>query len=416
MRAAGHGAYREAADYFERALVASARLPQDRRLIEQDVELRFALRNALWPAGEFDRILPHLREAIRGAEALADEPRIARSCSFMSQYFWIVSDYKNAIESGLRAETIGRAHNDLSIQVSTNLHLGLAYHALGDYHKCIEVLGRNVDALTEKLVNEHFGLAALPSVYSRTWLAWSLAELGEFREGLQAGRDEVKIAEAAGHPLTQINALFGIGYVHLRQGGFRDAVAALERAFALCESVRVPFWQPVASSLLGYAYALSDRVTDALPLLESAVGGAAAMHRRVDQALWSIHLSEALLWVDRIDDARGNAQNALQLARQHGERGNEAHALRIQGEALSRGFDDGQALDHYQAALKLAELLNMRPLIAHCRFGLGKFWWRCDKRHEAEAALLAATTMYRNMGMHFWLEQAEAALTEIPTA
>jgi tetratricopeptide (TPR) repeat protein len=230
MRAAGHGAYKEAADCFERALVASARLPQDRRVIEEDVELRFALRNALWPAGEFDRILPHLREAIRGSDALADEPRIARSCSFMSQYFWIVSDYQNAIESGLRAETIGRAHNDLSLQISTNLHLGLAHHALGDYLKSIEVLGRNVELLKEKLVNEHFGLAALPSVYSRTWLAWSFAELGEFREGLQVGRDEVKIAEAAGHPLTQINALFGIGYVHLKQGNIGDAVAALERA------------------------------------------------------------------------------------------------------------------------------------------------------------------------------------------
>jgi tetratricopeptide (TPR) repeat protein len=137
------------------------------------------------------------------------------------------------------------------------------------------------------------------------------------------------------------------------------------------------------------------------------------MHRRVDQALWSVHLSEALLRTDRIDDARRNAQNAIQLARQHGERGNEAHALRIQGEALSRGFDDGQALDHYQAALQLAEALNMRPLIAQCRFGLGKFWQGCGKRHEAEAALPAATTMYRDMGMHFWLKQAEAALIEV---
>jgi hypothetical protein len=92
----------------------------------------------------------------------------------------------------------------------------------------------------------------------------------------------MQIAEAAGHPLTQINALFGIGYVHLRQGSIGEAVAALEQAFSLCETVRVRFWQPVASSFLGYAYSLSDRVADALPLLVSAVASAAAMHRSVD--------------------------------------------------------------------------------------------------------------------------------------
>jgi hypothetical protein len=35
-----------------------------------------------------------------------------------------------------------------------------------------------------------------------------------------------------------------------------------------------------------------------------------------------------------------------------------------------------------------------------------------DKRREAQEHLTTATTMYREMGMVFWLAQAEAQLSE----
>jgi Tetratricopeptide repeat len=65
---------------------------------------------------------------------------------------------------------------------------------------------------------------------------------------------------------------------------------------------------------------------------------------------------------------------------------------------------------HYQAALSLAQDLGMRPLIAHCHLGLGKLNRRTGKREQAREYLTTATTMYREMDMRFWLEQAEAEL------
>jgi hypothetical protein len=52
----------------------------------------------------------------------------------------------------------------------------------------------------------------------------------------------------------------------------------------------------------------------------------------------------------------------------------------------------------------------MRPLIAHCHLGLGKLYRRTDKREQAGEHLATATTMYRDMGMTYWLEKAEAEL------
>ena len=56
----------------------------------------------------------------------------------------------------------------------------------------------------------------------------------------------------------------------------------------------------------------------------------------------------------------------------------------------------------------------MRPLLAHCHVGLGKLYRRTDKREDAREHLTTATTMYREMGMTYWVEQAEAALRELP--
>jgi hypothetical protein len=55
----------------------------------------------------------------------------------------------------------------------------------------------------------------------------------------------------------------------------------------------------------------------------------------------------------------------------------------------------------------------MRPFVAHCHLGLGKLYRRTGKREQAQEHLSTATTMYREMDMRFYLEQAEAAMKEL---
>jgi hypothetical protein len=56
----------------------------------------------------------------------------------------------------------------------------------------------------------------------------------------------------------------------------------------------------------------------------------------------------------------------------------------------------------------LADDLGMRPLVAHCHLGLGKLYRRTGDRAKAAKHLTTAATMYRDMGMTFWLEKAKA--------
>ena len=45
--------------------------------------------------------------------------------------------------------------------------------------------------------------------------------------------------------------------------------------------------------------------------------------------------------------------------------------------------------------------------------GLGKLSRRTGQREQARAQLTTATTMYREMGMTYWLEQAEAEMRQL---
>jgi hypothetical protein len=58
----------------------------------------------------------------------------------------------------------------------------------------------------------------------------------------------------------------------------------------------------------------------------------------------------------------------------------------------------------------LAGELGMRPLVAHCHLGLGKLSRRTDDDIKAREHLTTAATMYREMGMTFWLEKADDEL------
>lgn len=414
-RAAARSAYRQAVGYFEQALAALALLPEHRDTLEQAIDLRCDLRNALWLLGEFGQVFDYLCQAETLATTLGDQGRLGRVSTYMTAYLWVMGDPDRSRQCGQRALTIAEALGDVALQVEANYRLGQAYLALGEYRRAIDFLGQNVSSLTGPLLYERFGLPGIASVVSRSYLAWCLAELGEFAAGIARGEEAVRIAEAVDHPFSLSNALFGVGFLYLRKGDLRNAVSTLEQCLALCRHWNIALWSPRITAALGSAYALSGRPTEALPLLEQAIELAASEKRLGEQALRVAALSEALLLAGRTDDAFQTAQRALDLSRAHKEPGHEAWALRLRGEiAAQRDPPDGDTTeDYYRQAMALADAFGMRPLVTHCHLGLGKLYLKMGRRERARAELSAAIELYSAMDMTFWLAQATAALAEV---
>jgi tetratricopeptide (TPR) repeat protein len=296
-----------------------------------------------------------------------------------------------------------------------NTYLGGVHHVQGEYQRAMDCCLRTVAALDAARRHERFGQLSLPAVLARTWLAWCAAEVGTFAEGIAMGEEGCRIAEAVGHRVSLVFAYWGAGLPYLHQGDLSQALPLLERAMDICQDADLPLIFPWVASPLGLAYALSGRVTDALPLLVQAIEQSAALGRWGYHALFVATLGKALLLAGRLEEAHHHAGQALDLARVHKERGNEAYALRLTGEimACSSSLDAEQAEAHYRQALALAEELGMRPLQAHCHYGLGTLYRQTGRAALARAALSTAIEMYRVMDMTFWLPAAEAALAEV---
>jgi tetratricopeptide (TPR) repeat protein len=121
----------------------------------------------------------------------------------------------------------------------------------------------------------------------------------------------------------------------------------------------------------------------------------------------------ALLLLGLVADARELVATAISDAREHGERGTEAWLLWLMGEIAARESDADTAAIRFRESLALADVLRMRPLVAHCHLGLGRLHRLAGRVQEARDHFSTATTMYREMDMRFYLEQAEAELREV---
>jgi tetratricopeptide (TPR) repeat protein len=415
-KALARSALREAMACFEQALVAIEHLPESQERREQAIDLRLDMRNALIFLGAFGVMFDHLCEAERLAASLDDPRRLGWVSAYLSPYFHITGDQDRAVETGQRALAIAMASEDFALEVMATFFLGFPYLSLGDYRQAVHYHRKDVEALTGAWLHERFGEPGLPAVFSRAYLDWGLAELGEFAEGMVRGEEAVQIAETTvDQPFTLSHAYLGVGLLRLRKGDLPQAIAMLERSLGVCQAGDAQNLLPLVASPLGYAYALSGRLAEALPLLEQAVEHCAATKQMLCYPLLVAHLGEAYLLAGRIADAGQQARHALERARDLKQRGHEAYALRLLGEiAAQRQPPDAEAAAAaYRQAMTLADELGMRPLQAHCHLGLGRLYRQMERGEEARAALSTALALYRAMEMTFWLPQAEAALAQV---
>jgi tetratricopeptide (TPR) repeat protein len=242
-----------------------------------------------------------------------------------------------------------------------------------------------------------------------------LGALGAFAEGRRHGEEALRLATLEGRGQVPMVVHGCLGELYLAQGDLEPAIRVLEQGLALCRASGNWLWlQPIAADL-GHAYALQGRLAEGRALLEEGISESIRTGVRRGQASRVAWLSEVCRLAGDGEDARQHARQALDLARQHKERGDEALALHQLGVVHAHAGPPNieQAEAHYQQALALAEELGMRPLQAHCYLGLGRLYGQTGRVEQARAILTTAIDLYRAMAMAFWLPQAEAALAQV---
>ena len=403
--------YDVAAGLLREALRALERLPETPETLAQAVDIRLELRIALIPLGRYEDVLGVMREAEGLATRLGDRARLGRVLAdICARLRNVAGEHLQAIEVGQRALAIAVESGDQELEREAQYRTGQAYFAIGDFRQALGLLSRCAEGAGEDPDQR----AQLFASWSHSWLALTLSNLGRFVEANSHAQQALRIAEGADHPFTLAEALAGVGSVALAQGDLDRAIRALERARFLIRQWNLQPWTVLTR--LGYACALSARVDEGRDLLEEVIQDATTMSSMgVGRAMQLAWLGEAYLVEGRLDDALERTQQAVSLARRHQERSHEAWSLRLLGEIASRRDPllVESAEGYYREALALAVELHMRPLVAHCHFHLGKLFRRIDQQEQARQHLTTATTMYREMNMRFWRDQAETEMREL---
>jgi class 3 adenylate cyclase/tetratricopeptide (TPR) repeat protein len=408
LRAMARAANREAMAHLEQALGALRHLPETREATELTIDLHIDLRNALNPLGDWARQGDHLREAEGLARTLGDPHRIGRIATFMVTQCRITGEYDESVKFGQEALSLARTLGDRSIEVVATTFLGITHLLRGEFSDAASLLERNV-ALEGAQRFERFGTPAIQYALSAARLADVLSQLGRFDEAIGHVEAAVRIAEAADHPYSLYFGLSSLGLVHLRRGDLPRAIRVLERGLDLCRTWQFVFGISLVAATLGAAYALAGRADEAHLLVAGAVEEFGRRQTHSWPALSLLSAGMTCLSAGKIDEARSHAREALALTRRLGARGSEAHALCLVGDVASTaGAEDAEG--YYREALALAGKLGMAPLVAHCHLGLGKLYRRTGDAAKAKEHLSTATTMYREMGMDFWLEKADSEL------
>ena len=255
-------------------------------------------------------------------------------------------------------------------------------------------------------------------IQPQAWLTRTLGALGAFAEGRRYGEEALRLATLEGRGQDPIVAHGCLGQLYLAQGDLEHAVRVLDQGLALCRASGHRLWVSPISAALGYAAALQGRLAEGRALLEEAISSTIRMGVRFGSAGYIAWLSEVCRLAAHGEEASQHARQAVDLARRRKERADEARALHQLGVVYAHADppDVEQAAAHYQQALALAEALGMRPLVAHCHLGLGKLYRRTAKREQAREHLTTATTMYREMGMMYWVEKAHPEIEELESS
>jgi tetratricopeptide (TPR) repeat protein len=414
-RAAGRSAHRAAAAHVEQALDALRRLPQQATSPGRQIDLYIALRNALQPLADF----PRLHEALQAAQSLAeahdDRPRLGRVLAHLCAYHAHIGECAPAVAYGERALALGKALDDVPLQIMANYQLGGAYW-IQNPGRGIAPLRRNLLLFANHRPDERFGLAVPAAPMGRGLLAAALAACGEFAEARAHAEEAFRLAVEIDHPQSMSATCFRLADVHREQGLFDRAIPLLERGLAIAQTWEIRVWYLINAAALSIVQARTGRQVEALATLEPI---SAQLHAGVIPIYYGLAFMGESYWLaGRGDQGKALADEALAWAQSQQDRAHEGRLLRLLGDIATAAEPciSSEAESHYRQALSIAEELGLRPLVAHCHLGLGMLYQKLGREAQAQAELGTAAEMYRTMEMTYWLARAEAELGRIASA
>lgn len=319
----------------------------------------------------------------------------------MALYNWMSGKPIDADEAASKAYELAMLSGDPTLQIHALLRRGLTSQGRGNYRRSLEILMDALEPLSAGAEFERYGLAAPGTVLCKATIARDCAELGDFDRAIEFGLAAKETSERAGDPFGIVYAYRELGIALLRKGDAAGAREVLNRGLQICAETDVGLLYPRMAGAAGYALALCGDRENGIEILKRAAEVGESLNVPVYLSLVHVWLSEAHLMAGALPEALAEARLAVQQAIRYEETSNCAWALNALGDVHMASGPEGvsDALEAYEKCEAIAEEQGLLPLLARCRFGLGKVYGALGQPDIATKALASARRICERIGL-----------------
>jgi predicted ATPase len=391
------GAHREAITHATAGLESIARLPAGRPRDEQELGLQLVLATALSYTRGYST--PETERAYARVLGLGRDIGDTPESALKSVYLFYLRRGELEKAQAVAEQLLSRAvrAGDTALRVWAHMTIGVALVPRG-------AITRARTQFEEGLVHyaawkEPTGLFATqhhPAVVCRSFLAWCLWLLGFPAQAVREDDEALRLAEAAGHPLTHAQALGCSATMHVFRRDARRVSGLADRATTLTIEHGLTYWRLVSMLERGWARAVRGDSAAGVAELREALDALGAIGNQASGTLHCWMLADALGLAGRLDEAQETLATAAEVARRNGEHfwepeihrlGGELHlqrAERLVDSARARAID--AAATALQQALTMARAQEARSLELRAAMSL----WRLS-RHTGDRARARST-------------------------
>ncbi|MCX4094430.1 ATP-binding protein [Nocardia sp. alder85J] len=382
------GMWSQAADLYQRAAEASARLGDHIGRAAALTNLH-ALHEQSRQHHTFDAPIQQARTALRGEIGhRLDEASALNTLGFVRS------------QTGRFAEAEDLQQQALAIFREIGDSFGEAYALLGlahirlwtaAYGKAV-LLQRRALAIFQK-IGDRFGEANILTI-----LAFVRTYTGEFDDAVTLHRQTLEIYRELGDRISEANPLVGIGMIRVWTGAYGEADDILHQAVTTSHEIGNRFGEANALQWLGSLRQHTGDHGEAEDLLRRSLSIQREINHRIGEAFALTALGALQVQAGRHHDAGEHLRRALEISREIGDRRGEADTLTEIGNLLLQIGAPGRAAWIFTAALDIARDIGIlhqqaRALdgLAHCHANLG------DSRSSV-VNLREAIEIYRRLG------------------
>jgi class 3 adenylate cyclase/tetratricopeptide (TPR) repeat protein len=401
-QAAGLYANTEATSYYEQAFTMSQSLPESPEVQQWQIDAALKLAAVGITRQDIERDRMNLEQAHTLAEALNDEPRLARVLYWLGRIHYVLWSPQIAMEYAKQSLMIADRLGDDALAASPVNLMGRVYYQLSDFVQAIQFLERSVEQMRRIGNKVEESTASALSGYV-------LAFLGEFDRALAHADHAIQLAREIQNPFAKANAYHLRGCIGDQQGEWTQAIKDYEKAIRIAEKAEDLFRLYLVKSWKGRARAMIGDPDRGRELLEESLALAEKIGTKFWLAWQKTALAACLFMLGELETGSQLCQEAIRLGEETNDKYVIAFANRTFAEILSRlePSDPEKADRAILEAIQIQQEIDAKPELARSYASYAHLLTSRGENETAKEYLAKATGMFQRMGMTWDLAQAD---------